>query len=1047
VKSISCSICPIGTYSLQDSASCTLCPSGTYSPSAGAPALASCLACPAGQYSDSGASSCKICPAGSYSSTGASSCDLCPGGYYSAPSSASCTICPPGQYSSAGSASCSICVAGMYAPAGSQSCILCEAGQYSSSGAGSCLTCLAGQFSNAGSSSCTTCPAGYNSSSGAASCGICAAGQFSNAGSEFCTLCPEGTFSSLPGATSFGACMYCPPGYYSKEGAGFCLMCIAGTYSLGGVSECTDCPSGQFSHDGASTCFATTDNLFARASAISSSVVSKIGSSICVGNSMFANLGLITKLVQNIRYMELNVSNELDNAFKSWESDILAWQIPGKLSSMSESEDLPFVFARYDLDSRFLVNYWFTLVLTLSGFIMYGGLRLSKFLLEVRLKKHKMWHSVLDGMVVAAFNFAFVQVYTSLGDIVFYSILDLRFTKFSPKFSMINSLMGILLLTIGVCILLGHFGIVYRYTKFKKISERALETFTKKFQLLKVLYDDYKDTGYFRHAYFAFLVTRAMLASLIIVAFYEQPLAQAIMLVLMNCLMLGFLISKGPFKGVYDELMQYFYELIVFIVHFTVLLMAIADQKGEVAYNMRIRIGQCIIFLNTLLFLGSLVFMCIEVYKKLVEIYEYWLEYRKNKKLVKRQSTPQLLRAQSNLLTETTRTKGGVHNKSEMMKLFDSSSIINQETNMSPQRRMLESSEINVMDLSLENSVSGGSSMTMMMLNSRKKKFQIKAKKSKKDEDDLYSLSLIRSGIIHYGRGGETSSELGHNLKPGETGAGDEGGRDFSQNRKGNPIKGGLYEDNSSINSEPNPHLKDVGGRDLSRHLRDSPSKWDNQSGRSTPIGIKQSHKERTKSPLKITQEDRLKTKDSPYRYLSSQETGDLSGLNLGPSLSFESNFRKGSEAQGLLCGVEAKDKLSKEKGMNQDHKADGEAKDLTRIAERTGQKQGKLASALIDQEIDALDRLIEDDLNKKNMARNEQNKKDSRSESESPQRRKRNNIKVRAGGQDPNMTQLMMLGAFNNKFREDILSQYSGLTFQTPGEIFQEKSGSGDKK
>jgi len=398
------------------------------------------------------------------------------------------------------------------------------------------------------------------------------------------------------------------------------------------------------------------------------------------------------------------------------------------------------------------------------------------------------------------------------------------------------------------------------------------------------------------------------------------------------------------------------------------------------------------------------------------------------------------------------------------MDLFDSSSIINQETSMSPLRKGLTGSEINIMDLSLENSADG---LSMMMNNSRKKKSQITAKKQRNSGsgDDTFNLALIRSGFDLNGDTNLRSNKSDTNdLKNDGSGAGF--GGDLSRNLKETSIKGGVSGDNSSINPEQNAkNLKDGDGigRDLSRHVRDSPSKWDNsQSGRSTPIGIKQSQKaSRSKSPLNITPQDRLKTKDpssSIYQF-GQEEAGEFSRSG-GPSLSLESNFRKGSEAQDLLSQEKTDlQRNVKEKGdlhvarnnSELSHKADiGEGQDLKKIAER----RGRLGSALIDNEIDALDRLIEDDVNKKNRTRNEEikkgivNNKDTKSETESPQRRKRNNIKAKAvgqQGQDPNMTQLMMLGAFNNKFREDILSQYTGFTFQSPGEIFQEKPG--DKK
>ena len=220
-----------------------------------------------------------------------------------------------------------------------------------------------------------------------------------------------------------------------------------------------------------------------------------------------------------------------------------------------------------------------------------------------------------------------------------------------------------------------------------------------------------------------------MLSSLIIVAFYQQPLAQAIALMVLDCLMLVFLIAKGPFREIYSELTQYFYELIVFAVHLMVLIMALMDQMGKTAFNLREKFGDYIITLNTVLFIGSMAFMCIEIYKKLIELYEAWLEYRKNRAALLKNSRSQL---------KSTETGG--------MSLSESQQTLTNNN----RRRKISTSRNHILDtaselnLTLENEGSLVRERGRVDLNKSKNSSSENPRKARKREIKSYHASLRR---------------------------------------------------------------------------------------------------------------------------------------------------------------------------------------------------------------------------------------------------------------------------------------------------------------
>lgn len=95
----------------------------------------------------------------------------------------------------------------------------------------------------------------------------------------------------------------------------------------------------------------------AKASQAISSTVTGVGSVIAVGSSTFAVASLVSKIVQNTRYLDLFVTDELAEIYKTWKTDLISWDIPIVLSSQGNFRELEHLFAQYGLDSPFLANF------------------------------------------------------------------------------------------------------------------------------------------------------------------------------------------------------------------------------------------------------------------------------------------------------------------------------------------------------------------------------------------------------------------------------------------------------------------------------------------------------------------------------------------------------------------------------------------------------------------------------------------------------------------------------------------------------------------
>lgn len=324
VGSLSCTPCPIGTYSLipgsTNSSLCTPCPLGQTTMVAGVSTASSCYICAIGTYAFA-PGVCKPCSAGTYQPrTGASACEPCPRGYYSPASGlASCTICPKGTYkdvvggSSLGS--CTPCPVGTYGTlegaSDFSSCYQCPPGTKSSSTSGStsatdCQSCPPGTYSLSGV--CTGCnPGTYSPDQRASKCLDCPMGTYvSTSGALVCTGCPEGTYSNRTGSTGLANCTSCAAGSFSYEqGSTKCILapygavvagsgmvsytaCSAGTFSdVEGGSACKPCPAGTYlPFAGGAECFSCDAGTYASSTGSEACTACPVGkTSAAVGSS------------------------------------------------------------------------------------------------------------------------------------------------------------------------------------------------------------------------------------------------------------------------------------------------------------------------------------------------------------------------------------------------------------------------------------------------------------------------------------------------------------------------------------------------------------------------------------------------------------------------------------------------------------------------------------------------------------------------------------------------------------------------------------------
>ncbi|KAL4434258.1 hypothetical protein ABPG75_000699 [Micractinium tetrahymenae] len=202
-----------------------------------------CAPCQAGSQCQNGAAA--LCAPESFTTLlGSPRCQVCPTRWPSLHSSPRAVQCGEGCIPEVVRANCaSACPAGWYREAStSRTCRICPAGKYRPA------------FGYvAQPDACLDCPPGMYSAEGAAQCTPCPPGTAQLAGSSppfpatgNCPLCPAGEYTDVPGAQR---CNICPANSYSATpGSTSCTQCGAGEVTISkweqGATQCTPCPTG-----------------------------------------------------------------------------------------------------------------------------------------------------------------------------------------------------------------------------------------------------------------------------------------------------------------------------------------------------------------------------------------------------------------------------------------------------------------------------------------------------------------------------------------------------------------------------------------------------------------------------------------------------------------------------------------------------------------------------------------------------------------------------------------------------------------------------------
>jgi len=211
--------------------------------------------------------------------------------------------------------------------------------------------------------------------------------------------------------------------------------------------------------------------------------------------------------------------------------------------------------------------------------------------------------------------------------VVMLSAISYRSQDINEGLSSLGFLFSMLLL-VSILIFLGvQFYKLIRYQRIKN-DKSALEKFTQNNQGSLIAFEDFKDVSLLRQSFLFTLVLRDFLFSVILTTLFEHPLAQTIIILVLNLIILTFLFWKQPFKKIFGFIQQLFYEIVTLAVNISVIVLAAKDAESAKASDLRERIGKLVIVTNLVFNFTVIAFL---IYGLIMSAKEYYQEFQAKK--------------------------------------------------------------------------------------------------------------------------------------------------------------------------------------------------------------------------------------------------------------------------------------------------------------------------------------------------------------------------------------------------------------------------------
>ena len=290
------------------------------------------------------------------------------------------------------------------------------------------------------------------------------------------------------------------------------------------------------------------------------------------GDSYGIMVTVYARLFQYPRYFNLSFAGETKTMQETWTLRPITLdtgiKLPLSVRNKIPSATLPLNVAKYMVHSKFIVSFWHNL-LCYTIVMPFICLRIAQRYMTKRGKTDKAYSIVVRGSQIIQ-NFLLVILYSSIGEILFDTILEFNKILASTPAAVISLILCVVFLIIVIVALVMHHRFLRQQQQVRKrdaLEEVSpdLKDLVKQYPGIKVLYNDFKDKTYSQQGFLVFFVARDLLVSFVMGVLLNYPFYQAFLLSSLSAIMLIFMVATRPFKAFINEFQQYLWELLLVI--------------------------------------------------------------------------------------------------------------------------------------------------------------------------------------------------------------------------------------------------------------------------------------------------------------------------------------------------------------------------------------------------------------------------------------------------------------------------------------------------
>ena len=254
-----------------------------------------------------------------------------------------------------------------------------------------------------------------------------------------------------------------------------------------------------------------------------------------------------------------------------------------QIKQQAQNSTVP-IFRKYDLTSCFLLEFWFPIFVILLALIItlftealyYFTKKKPKIALVAQVLRNKF-----------KWNFFITRFVAYYDGIVLLTSLQLRVVTFNALIPIISILVLMVInfmafaIPIRVLRVLAYIRKAHEQIPIEQRRARVLDKMDVKWRGYKVIYQDFKRSTFLQHGFLVIFIVRICLFYLSIAYLYEYPLAQIIISLLINVLMMAYLVLKPPFNIKWMLIVQIIEEMMIFVVNICILILQMGRLRTQ----------------------------------------------------------------------------------------------------------------------------------------------------------------------------------------------------------------------------------------------------------------------------------------------------------------------------------------------------------------------------------------------------------------------------------------------------------------------------------